>query len=645
MSAFAAAGSWRLPAIAALVLACAAGLAWSGATRNSVTVDEPSHLSAGYAALAAGDYRLSPDHPPLGRLALALPLLAQSVSWRAEGTPAWHRGDFFSLGRSFFEEWNDGQRMVLPSRAVAVVLFLALLLTIGAVSRALFGAAGGLVALTVAAFDPAMIAHGHLATLDVPLSLCTLLTLLCAHRWLARPTGPRLALLAAAFTASTLVKYSWFGLVPALVGMAFVAHWREGKLPVLAFARTLAVGSVALALAAALGIWAAYGFRFAAAAGGDAETATMHVLGDRGRPLPTTPAGAWESVLHDPATGADRPGLVVPLLRAARSMRLLPEAYLYGAAYVEKKAGSRAAYLRGRYSTKGFPEYFAWAFAVKTPLPTLLLVGTGLAVALGAALRGGRPSPLAAGLAIFALVTLAALVWSGLNIGYRHLLPVTSVLMTVTGGLLPKRFEERWRPPVALGVGAALLWLALGTWRASPHLLGFFNEAAGGWRKGHLLLADSNLDWGQDLLRLEARLRAEPPGGTVWLSQAGDPPLPRGLAVRWFLGEGRHAPSPEPISGGLYVISATDLLGVYRPLARISSWRDHRLTTRYEAMAEERASRRPAHESPAAMEPYEALRRLKLLSRLALRVPDERVGASLFLFRLSDAQVAEATQP
>lgn len=638
-------GPWRLASIAALVLVCAGGLAWHGATRDSVTVDEPSHLASGYAALSTGDYRLSPDHPPLGRLVLALPLLAQAVTWRAEGTEAWHRGDFFTLGRSFFEEWNDGQRMVRPSRAVAVAFLLALLLTIGAVARALFGAAGGLVAMTVAAFDPALLAHGRLATLDVPFSFVALLTLFCAHRWLARPTVPRLALLAAAFTASALVKFSWFALVPALVGMAAVAHWREGKLAVPAFARALGVGSAALALAATFGIWTAYGFRFAAATGADSRTATMHVVGDYGRPLPTTPAGAWESVLHDPATGTDRPGLVVPLLRAARSVRLLPEAYLYGLAYVEKKAESRAAYLRGRYSTNGFPSYFPWAFAVKTPLPTLLLVGAGLAAALAGLLRGERPSPLAAGLALFVLVYLGTLASSGLNLGYRHLIPVTAILVTATGGLLPERFPGRLRLPVRLGAGAALLWLVLGTWRASPHLLGYFNEAAGGWRKGHLLLADSNLDWGQDLLRLEERLRSEPPGGRVWLSQAGDPPLPRGLVVRWFLGEGSHSPFPEPISGGLYVLSATDLLGVYRPLARVSAWRDGRLTSRYEAMTEEHGSLRGATRSPTAIDAWEALRRLKLLSRLAQRAPDERVGTSLFLFRLSDAQVAEATRP
>ena len=55
------------PWIAALLLVCAAGLAWSAATTDSVTVDEPAHVTAGYASLVTGDYRLSPDHPPLAR--------------------------------------------------------------------------------------------------------------------------------------------------------------------------------------------------------------------------------------------------------------------------------------------------------------------------------------------------------------------------------------------------------------------------------------------------------------------------------------------------------------------------------------------------------------------------------------------------
>ncbi len=47
----------------------------SGSTR-SATMDEPTHLVAGYSILTAGDYRLDPTHPPLVRMWAALPLLA-----------------------------------------------------------------------------------------------------------------------------------------------------------------------------------------------------------------------------------------------------------------------------------------------------------------------------------------------------------------------------------------------------------------------------------------------------------------------------------------------------------------------------------------------------------------------------------------
>ncbi len=638
---------WVFPALALLVLATALGFAGRGSVGDSITVDEPSHLVAGYAALTQRDFRLSPDHPPLGRLLLALPLLAQPIAWHAEGTEAWHRGDFFTLGRSFFEEWNDGQNIIRPSRAIAIALLLALLLTVGAVARTLFGAWGGLLAMSVAALDPALLAHGHLATLDVPFALSALLTLFAAHRWLAHPTGVRLALLAASFSAATLVKFSWFALVPALLALAFAARHREGpRAGFRTLGRTLGVATATLALAASVAIWAAYGFRFAAARGADAATATMHMIGDYGQPLPTTPEGMWECLLHDPATGTPRRGPMVPILRTARDLRLLPEAYLYGLAYVQKRTEGRAPYLRGRYSTTGFPDYFLWAFLWKTPLPTLALIAAALGVAGRASVRSRSMSPLAVGLLVFSLVYLMALVASGLNLGYRHLLPVTAVLAIAVGGLAPGRFPKRFRAPLGVGVGSALLWLAVGTWRAGPHLLGYFNETVGGWRNGHLYLADSNLDWGQDLLRLRARLGNEPPGQTVWLAQAGDPPLPQGMAVRWLLGEESHQPSPGAIAGGLYVVSATDLLGVYRPLSRVASWRAARLSEEYEARGLAQRARREAG-LPAILpvDPFEVLRRLRLISRLVQREPDERIGTSLFLYRLSDDQVAEMTEP
>lgn len=633
------------PWIAALLLVCAAGLAWSAATTDSVTVDEPAHVVAGYASLVTGDHRLSPDHPPLARWLLALPLLAQSRSWPAAETEAWRGGDIFALGREFFETGNEGEKRILKSRAVAICILLALLSAVAWTARELHGMQGALLAMALVAFDPGWLAHGHLATIDVPYALAILSVIACAHRWLERPTPGRLALFALVFAALTLVKLSWVLVVPSLLAMAVVACRKDGPR---AIAKTIAVAGATLLLASSFAIWAVYGFRFSATVPGTPPGIHMIVLSDFGEPVPTDPAAAWETLLHDPRTAADRRGLTVPALRLAHSLRLLPEAYLYGVAYVGKSSVYRAAYLRGEYSTNGFASYFPWALWVKTPLPTLLLYAGGLG-AMAWRFRTGRRTchPLAAGLVVFAGVYFLTLVSSGLNLGYRHLLPVTAVLAIAAGGLAPTRFPARWRRPLAVAIGLALVWLVVGTLAAAPHWIGYFNEAAGGWRQGHRHLLDSNLDWGQDLLRLRERLAGESEA-PVWLAQAGDPPLPSGVEVRWLWGAGDHAPDPAPIAGGLYVVSATELLGLYRPLARSASWRDSRLLQHFEHLYEQEQAANVARTARASVVPsleLEALRRLRLVARLAERLPDERIGTSLFLFRLSDAQVAEWTTP
>jgi len=58
----------------------------------------------------------------------------------------------------------------------------------------------------------------------------------------------------------------------------------------------------------------------------------------------------------------------------------------------------------------------------------------------------------------------------------------------------------------AAAASIALLWTATGTLQVSPRYLQFFNEAAGGDENGHRMLIDSNIDWGQDLIRLREYL-------------------------------------------------------------------------------------------------------------------------------------------
>jgi hypothetical protein len=55
-----------------------------------------------------------------------------------------------------------------------------------------------------------------------------------------------------------------------------------------------------------------------------------------------------------------------------------------------------------------------------------------------------------------------------------------------------------------------LVWLACETLFAAPYFLSYFNELAGGVWNGYHYATDSNYDWGQDLLRLQAWVDATP---------------------------------------------------------------------------------------------------------------------------------------
>lgn len=116
--------------IIALLLAACAVLALDAAGGDSITIDEPAHLLAGTSALRTGDFRLSPDHPPLGRLWAALPLLFLPHNWPPPETFAWQRGDFWEMGTLWLSELKDGDRLVLPARMMTVVLLLVLCLQI-----------------------------------------------------------------------------------------------------------------------------------------------------------------------------------------------------------------------------------------------------------------------------------------------------------------------------------------------------------------------------------------------------------------------------------------------------------------------------------------------------------------------------------
>ncbi|MEO6326786.1 MAG: glycosyltransferase family 39 protein [Thermoanaerobaculia bacterium] len=611
-------------------------LASWGALTDSLTTDERSHLVSGMAPLVTGDFRMSPDHPPLARMWAALPLLAVRSEWPPAEGSGWHEGDFFRFGSEWLVTRNETRRLLLPPRAGMIAILLATIALTGALAARLFGLRAGLLALAAAALDPMLLGNGHLVLADVPLAAAVLAALLALQRFLERPGLLRGSAVLGALAAAALVKFSWPLVLPSLLTMAIVGARRGmpgGRRPL----ALLTLGAAILLPAA---IWAAYGFRESAFAPGAEPDALMYRASDPGHPRPETMSDAWQTVLHDPLTAAPRRTAAAAFVRFAHERHLLPEAYLYGIAYVEKKATLRSAYLLGRHSMTGFRSYFPIAWGVKTPLGLLALFALGLAALVAGKARPSPTNPtnptiptvapLATGAIVFVLLYGAAAIASHLNIGVRHLVPIEPFVLAIAGASaawLATRFGR-------IAVLGSFLALFGATSVSAPHLLGFFNLAAGGIEGGPRFVADSNVDLGQDHERLRSWI-ARHPDEHVVLAPFDESIVPRDLDLPLLVSDDPRR-TLAPLVPATYVVSVNVLLGIYQPAVRDAAWGEGGLLPAY---------RRLLADPNADVRTLDGFRRVRLLNRLAHRDPDDRVGASLRLFRLSPTSLAELLSP
>ncbi len=487
----------------------------------SFTVDEGPHLAVGYAPLRTGDYRLQPVHihPPLANFWAAWPLLLQDDLPDPRTLDGWDIASLSAISDGIVWRYPDPAHLTLVSR-VPILLWGVLL---GAIlfrwTRRLGG--WGLLALTLYAFDPNLLAHGGLVTTDMGATLFIFATA-CTLWELGRAAERDAPTLRSSLTAGVLLglaqltKVSTLLLLPLsglVVALGAEHAFRRGGWQ--ALRRQLLQAGVLFG-SAALVLWAGYGFQLTTV---------------EGLPFP---------------------------LPAGTHVRIFQSLYAH---YEE----GHPAFLAGRLSRHGWWWYFPFAFAVKTPLPTLLMTAVTALWALRR--RWGwrwllRPR-LRAEQAVFALPWLYLLssLMSSVNIGYRHLLPLLPFLFLGIGVSAARHLRGGLS---RLVLAALLAWLAVGTVRVLPYPLTFFNETVGGPEGGYRYLVDSNLDWGQNLWDLAA-----------WMEQAGvervryahySPARPEVYGVRYdrlppAYGTQRFPRwNPPP---GDYAIGATVLQGDY----------------------------------------------------------------------------------
>src|SRR5512139_566831 len=159
----------RLPRfIAALLLWLLAFLQLSSLAVTSVTIDEPSHVAAGYAFLTRGDTRLMLNGPILPNALGAAPLLSQpELKLTPADDPMWDKNDHNGISDDFI--WrNTASPFVLIYLSRLPFIFISWLL--GALifrwaSERVNGWAG-VFALTLYVFDPNLLAHSRFAMTD-----------------------------------------------------------------------------------------------------------------------------------------------------------------------------------------------------------------------------------------------------------------------------------------------------------------------------------------------------------------------------------------------------------------------------------------------------------------------------------------------
>jgi 4-amino-4-deoxy-L-arabinose transferase-like glycosyltransferase len=453
-------------------------------TQKSATTDEPQHLTAGYTALRLHDYRIDPEHPPFLRMWAALPLMMMADVKLDTNTVSWQTGQNWDFSHHFLYELNDADHLLYRARFMTVLLGILLGALVFSWAQELFGFWTAAAVLALYCFEPNILAHSSLVTTDLGVTCFIFGALYFLWRLTRRFTYGNVAGLATFFALAQVSKFTALLLgpivvvlllIPVLRGSAWYYQFRNrGELRSLRDKMLAMAGVIVLlAVISYIAVWAVYGFRYG----------------------PTTPSADLARVQNNPEI-LNHVHTISAIANWFDEHRLLPDTYVHSLILSQVKAQRRSAYFAGEFSRTGWWYYFLVAFLVKTPLTVLMLFICGLV--LSGKMRG-RWKNEDAFLILPLVIYLGIAMTVHLNIGLRHILPMYPLVLLVCGITL-EEMRVRWRP-VFLAVPIVFAAVELGL--VYPHCLAFFNQLIGGPRNGHLVLLDSNLDWGQDLKPLK----------------------------------------------------------------------------------------------------------------------------------------------
>ena len=465
----------RIKVSASFLLAIFFVQAYIGAKRDSVTIDEFEHLPVGLYALHTNDFSMDPINPPLLGMIAAIPLLIvePEFPYQTYNDPG-HWGLGYLFMKHNVESYHD---FFIYGRVMVILLAVVLGWLVFLWACRFYGWQAGIIALFLFSFSPSMLAHSHLVTLDLAGALGFTASMVATWLLLERPIYKRAILVGITMGIATLMKLSGVVLITAVFGSVIIRVIFERAKDDCPTIKNWLGLLVTVTVACLLVVNAGYFFQ--------------------GVFLPLGQANFIQG------------GLLSSIAERLHFLGLpLPLPFLEGIDKVLNigKGREPSYFFAGELSSEGWWYYHIAAFAFKTPLPLLILSAISLVLWVFRRSSGKRDYCLF--MPIILLFASNAL-FNSMYIGVRHILPVYPLLFISVSPLLRAGLSGLFvRRNNFLGIAKGILsviflaWFIYGSLAVAPRYVQYFNEVAGGPYRGHKLLIDSNVDWGQDLIRL-----------------------------------------------------------------------------------------------------------------------------------------------
>lgn len=545
------------------------------AKNDTATFDEVAHIPAGYSYVTEHDMRLNPEHPPLLKDLIGIPLTFLDLNfdtsknfWTGDGLGRiWDDGQWQAGKHLLYEAGNNPGQILFWSRLPIIIISIILGLFLFKWGKEIAGIYGGLFALVLYAFDPNILGHNHYVTTDIGIAAFLTFAFYYFLKFIKQPSWKNVFFAGFFLGLVNLVKFSSLMAYPILALVLFIyplikklSHDHKEDMNTSLRLKTffsyiskgIAVGAISMMI-----VWVGYAINTYQM---PKETIDRQIN--------------FSFPKDDPNPLSLNTNKALTYLNSIDPLRPMSEYFLGVSMVFKRVAGGNGTYFLQNTSSDASPIYFPFVFVTKETIPFLGLIVFSSIYTIVQIFKSATSNTkekikrfLQTGVTqytVFSFIMLYSFlsITGNLNIGLRHLFPIIPfiyLLVTKKTFDFYKESHALTKHQAKIFATALLIWIIAIPVFAYPNYVSYFNESVGGGKNGFKYVTDSNADWGQDLGRLKKLLDNNPQIEKIRVDYFG------GGNPEYYLGNKYISwwDSKRPVEKGWYAISANSLQTSY----------------------------------------------------------------------------------